>query len=72
MWSTVGYQWGVETQKLGNRASAEVLGVGTWKLDLRGGRTMLLFNVLYTPDIIRKPSIFSYYPKIWLQVCVNE
>jgi hypothetical protein len=36
-----------------NEASVEVLGIGTYKLDLRGGRTLLLHDVLYAPEIRR-------------------
>ena len=37
--------------KVGNEASVEVLGIGTYKLELRGGRTLLLHDVLYAPEI---------------------
>ena len=36
-----------------NEASVEVLGIGTYKLDLRGGRTLLLRDVLYALEIRR-------------------
>ena len=36
---------------VGNEASVEVLGIGTYKLELRGGRTLLLHDVLYAPKI---------------------
>ena len=39
--------------KVGNGASVEVLGIGTYKLELRGGRTLLLHDVLYVPGIWR-------------------
>ena len=39
--------------KVGNGASVEVLGIGTYKLELRGGRTLLLYDVLYAPEIRR-------------------
>ncbi|KAH7839623.1 hypothetical protein Vadar_006427 [Vaccinium darrowii] len=39
--------------KVGNGASVEVLGIGNYKLDLWGGRTLLLHDVLYAPDIWR-------------------
>ena len=39
--------------KVGNRASVKVLRIGTYKLELRGGRTLLLHDVLYTPEIRR-------------------
>ena len=39
--------------KVGNGASVEVLGIGTYKLELRGGRTLLLHDVLYAPEIRR-------------------
>ena len=39
--------------KVGNGASVEVLGIGTYKLELRGGRTLLLHDVLYAPEIWR-------------------
>ena len=37
--------------KVGNKASVEVLGIGTYKLELQGGRTLLLQDVLYAPKI---------------------
>ena len=37
--------------KAGNRTSVEVLGIGTYKLELRGGHTLLLHDVLYAPEI---------------------
>ena len=39
--------------KVGNEASVEVLGIGTYKLELCGGRTLLLHDVLYAPEIRR-------------------
>lgn len=39
--------------QVGNGASVEVLGIGTYKLDLRSGHTLLLHDVLYAPDIRR-------------------
>jgi hypothetical protein len=44
---------GSQDIKVGNGASVEVLGIGTYKLDLRGGRTLLLHDVLYAPEIRR-------------------
>jgi hypothetical protein len=38
---------------VGNGASVEVLGIGTYKLDLRGGRTLLLHDILYALEIWR-------------------
>jgi hypothetical protein len=38
---------------VGNGASVEVLGIGTYKLDLQGGHTLLLHDVLYAPEIWR-------------------
>ena len=37
--------------KVGNGASVEVFGIGTYKLELRGGRTLLLHDILYVPEI---------------------
>ena len=37
--------------KVGNGASVEVLGIGTYNLELRGGHTLLLHDVLYAPEI---------------------
>ena len=37
--------------KVGNGASVEVLGIGTYKLELRGGHTLLFHDVLYAPEI---------------------
>ena len=39
--------------KVGNGASVEVLGIGTYKLKLRGGRTLLLHDLLYALEIQR-------------------
>ena len=39
--------------KVGNGASVEVLGIGTYKLELRGDHTLLLHDVLYAPEIRR-------------------
>ena len=39
--------------KVGNEASVEVLGIGTYKLELQGVRTLLLHDVLYAPEIRR-------------------
>ena len=39
--------------KVGNRTSVEVLGIGTYKLELRDGRTLLLHDVLYAIEIRR-------------------
>jgi len=38
---------------MGNNASAAMLGIGTCKLDLRGGRTLYLHDVLYAPEVRR-------------------
>ena len=38
---------------VGNNSRVEVKGEGTCKLELRGGRTLLLHDVLYAPDIRR-------------------
>ena len=37
--------------KVGNGASVEVLGIGTYKLELRGGHTLLLHDILYASEI---------------------
>ena len=39
--------------KVGNGASVEVLGIGTYKLELQGGRTLLHHDVLYASEIRR-------------------
>ena len=39
--------------KVGNGASVEVLGIGTYKLELQGGRTLLRHDVLYASEIRR-------------------
>ena len=44
---------GSRNMKLGNETSVEVLGIGTYKLELQGGHTLLLHDVLYTPEIRR-------------------
>ena len=50
------YRWipiGSRDIKVGNGASVEVLGIGTYKLELHCGRTLLLYDVLYAPEIRR-------------------
>ena len=44
---------GCKDIKVGNRASVEVLGIGTYKLELQGVRTLLLHDVLYALEIRR-------------------
>ena len=39
--------------KVGNGASVEVLGIGTYMLELRGGHTLLLHDELYASKIRR-------------------
>ena len=56
----VEYHWilvGSRNVKVENRASVEVLGIGTYKLELQGGRTLLLYDVLYVLKIWR--NLFS-------------
>ena len=36
---------------MGNDSSIDVLGISTYKLELRGDRTFLLHDVLFTPNI---------------------
>ena len=36
---------------MGNNASAAVLGISTCKLELRGGRTLYLHDVLYALEV---------------------
>ena len=38
---------------VGNNSKVEVKGIGTCKIDLHGGRTLILQDVLYAPDIRR-------------------
>ncbi|GAB2287461.1 hypothetical protein Dimus_039826 [Dionaea muscipula] len=38
---------------MGNNTSLDALGIGTCKLDLRGGLTLYLYDVLYAPGIRR-------------------
>ena len=38
---------------MGNEANVEVLGIVTFKLEMRRGRTLYLHDVLYAPDIRR-------------------
>ena len=44
---------GTRDIKVGNGVSVEVLGIGTYKLELRGGHTLLLHDVLYALEIRR-------------------
>ena len=50
------YRWipiGSRDIKVGNGASVEVLGIGTYKIELHCGRTLLLYDVLYALEIRR-------------------
>ncbi|MCS5023643.1 CCHC-type zinc finger protein, partial [Staphylococcus aureus] len=38
---------------MGNNSRVEVKGIGTCKLNLRGGRTLLLHDVLHAPEVRR-------------------
>ena len=40
-----------QTIMLGNNSEEDVLGVGTYKVRLRGRNTFLLHDVLYTPAV---------------------
>ncbi|OMO59691.1 hypothetical protein COLO4_34116 [Corchorus olitorius] len=40
---------GSRSMKMGNDSSENVLGIGTYKLEIRGGRTLFLHDVLYVP-----------------------
>jgi len=47
------YRYSVVSQTvvLGNGSEEHVLGVGTYKLRLRGGNSSLLHDALYTPGV---------------------
>ena len=53
MWSFGRIPQGTRWIYVGNNSRVEVKGEGTCKLELRGGRTLLLHDVLYAPDIRR-------------------
>ena len=42
---------GIRCIYMGNNAFAIVLGISTCKLELRGGRTLYLHDVLYAPEV---------------------
>ena len=42
---------GNKWMRMGNKSRVEVLGIGTYKLQLRHGRTLLLHDVLYAPGM---------------------
>ncbi|OMO81328.1 hypothetical protein COLO4_23648 [Corchorus olitorius] len=42
---------GSRSMKMGNDSIVNVLGIGIYKLEMRGGRTLLLHDVLYAPEI---------------------
>ena len=37
--------------KVGNEVSVGILGIGTYKLELQGGRILLLLDILYALEI---------------------
>ena len=43
----IGSRW----MRMGNESRVEVLGIGTYKLQLHHGRTLLLHDVLYAPGM---------------------
>lgn len=45
------YPVGTQTVTLGNGTAEDVLGVGTYKLKLRGGNSLLLHDALYAPGV---------------------
>jgi hypothetical protein len=53
LWNSVEFQREVDTYTWGIIASAAVLGIGTCKLDLWGGHTFYLHDVLYAPEVQR-------------------
>jgi len=55
---------------MGNNASAAVLGIGTCKLDLRGGRTLYLHDVLYAPKFDGILYLFLLYSNWALILCL--
>ena len=52
------YSVGLQTVTLGNGTVEDVLGVGTYRLKLRGGNSLLLHDTLYTPGV--RCSLVSY------------
>ena len=54
---------------VGNNARVEVKGVGTCKLNLRGGRVLFLHDVLYAPEIRR--NLVSVTCLLDLGYCIN-
>jgi len=46
---------------MGNGDSVDVLGMGTYKLDLYGGRVLLIHDVLYISDVRSTKLVISYY-----------
>ena len=49
---------GLQTVTLGNGTAEDVLGVGTYRLKLRGGNSLLLHDTLYAPGV--RCSLVSY------------
>ncbi|XP_059309943.1 uncharacterized protein LOC132061088 [Lycium ferocissimum] len=49
---------------VGNNAKLEVKGIGTCKMDLRGGRSLMLHDVLYAPEIRRNLVSVSVLPDL--------
>jgi len=45
------YPVGSQTVVLGNGSEEDVLGVGTYKLRLFGGNTLLLHDTIYAPEV---------------------
>lgn len=51
------YHWILEKSRrifVGNNAKIEVKGLGTCQLQLRAGRTLLIYDVLFAPSVIRE------------------
>ena len=60
------YPVGSQTVVLGNGCEEDVLGVGTYKLRLRGGNTVLLHDAIYAPRIrvCLLTFVFSFFNEI--------
>lgn len=54
---------------MGNDSSVDVLGIGTYKLEMRGCSALILYDVLYAPDI--RHNLFSILSVVRLGYSIN-
>ena len=61
-----GIPYGSKWLYVGNNSRVEVKGVGTCKMSMRGGRTLILYDVLFALDIRTKFGFCYCFNAVWI------